>query len=149
GGSLPDVLVLNTHKGLARPDNAFVLQSDIDRFDADRCYPGGWPRISTTDANNYVTSFLYDGMGGRTSDIYYPNGRRWASRIVIIGADESITGSTDLVWNHEGYVYNLPAWTDQSQWFAREYVFNDVEVLGGVSRSRMIGEIRDYTNREA
>ena len=123
--------------------------------------PDGWARIPAAGALNYVTSFRYDNPGNALSDAYFPNGRRWASRILVIGKEEHIGGdpSAPLVWNQSplppNYSYSGLPDLDVNDYYAREYIFNDVERRAdpnspGTSHpySRMLGEIRDYAGRE-
>ena len=123
--------------------------------------PDGWTRIPANGALNYVTSFRYDNPGSALSDVFFPNGRRWASRILIIAKEEHVGGdpSAPLIWNESvlppGYSYGSLPDLDVNRYFAREYIFNDVERRAdpqspGTSHpySRMLGEIRDYAGRE-
>jgi hypothetical protein len=167
-GEIPSADDLNQRLEKWRPQEGRVLQTDdVTPFNSQPHCPQAWPRMESTGggaARNYVTSFVYNGPGGRLSDVFYPNGRRWASRIIVIGSDESIPGqpnNTDLLWNqNDGSWAQCPAFVDsqghpdQARWFAREYVFNDIETLSsaggdGESSSRVIGEIRDYRNSDA
>jgi YD repeat-containing protein len=43
-------------------------------------YPGGLSRVGSTPALNYVTRYEYDVE--RLTDVIFPGGRRWASRVV-------------------------------------------------------------------
>ena len=117
----------------------------------------------------YVTSYKYDG--DRLSDIFYPNGRRWMSRLVAISRRENCVPqasqpgqpplpnicapSETLWWNQPAAAvgsgntpqtvpYTTLASLSQNQQFTREYIFNEVELRSGMYFSRVIGEVRDY-----
>lgn len=66
-----------------------------------------WSRIGVDPGLNYVTSFVYDSGAPGLCDVFYPNGRRWARRVVNL-TDES--------------EYN--AYMDE---YAREFVYNNLE----------------------
>ncbi len=57
--------------------------------------PVAWPRMAPDGdvvAKNYVTSYLYYGPLGGVSDIFHPNGRRWARRVVTVGTKDWLRG---------------------------------------------------------
>jgi YD repeat-containing protein len=118
----------------------------------------GLDRLPTPSANGrwtpplkYVTSFMYEG--DRTTDIFYPNGRRWMSRLVSISKkencwqndaenpeDDQCASDGTLWWNQSAVPTGVPGASpigpyehDQlvslppEQMFTREYVFNEVE----------------------
>lgn len=116
--------------------------------------PDGWARIPASGALNYVTTFGYNNPGESLSDMYFPNGRRWASRILVITHQESDGPSAPLLWNTSGFDYVQLDELEPNKWFAREYIFNDIETRTDSSHtgsfySRMLGEIRDYAGRDA
>ncbi len=87
-----------------------------------------WPRIADVAAHNYLTSFGYSHEG-RLIDTYLPNGRRWASRVIVFTRDEQ----------------GRPMPRDR--WYAREYIFSDLVPAHGVANmffTESVAEIRDY-----
>ncbi len=95
----------------------------------------GWERLGGTQSSNFITSFLYDGWG--LSDTLFPNGRRWARRIILIPS----TDPTILESEKPG---ELP------DYIAREYIFNDLdpEYSTGLFRTESMGQVKDYGTRE-
>lgn len=95
-------------------------------------FPPGWTRIGDTDPANYATEYLYSQKLGLT-DVFFPNGRRWARRVILIPVDT------------DGDTIDDDA-------FAREYTFNDLEQDGvGTNpafRAWSPGEVKDYLGRE-
>ena len=94
-----------------------------------------WQRIAIDDALNYTTSFAYDQLFGLT-DTFFPNGRRWARRIIVIPDPEHVEGDPPV-----------PA-----QPIARELIFNDLELFDdppGETRwwkTQTPGEMKDYAS---
>lgn len=83
-----------------------------------------WSRLSSYAPLNYVTAFEYNGDG--ISDIFYPNGRRWARRVIEI---------------------EDPMNPDYA--IAREFVFNNLDDSGGSGfLAQSPGEVRDYPTTE-
>ena len=121
--------------------------------------PDSWSRIPSTGALNYVTAFKYDNPGSSLSDMFFPNGRRWASRVLIIEENEHLNPTdlnSPLEWNQSGLP---PNWTygagpdlKEDEKFAREFVFNDIERRtgsnGSLLYSRVLGEVKDYSGRD-
>ncbi|MBX3360289.1 MAG: hypothetical protein KF705_02435 [Phycisphaeraceae bacterium] len=93
-------------------------------------FPSDWHRISDTIAVNYATEYGYTPRLGLT-DVYFPNGRRWARRVIRVSEDTD--GDT------------IP---DRSH--AREYIFNDLEgtTTHGEFRAWSPGEVKDYLGEE-
>ncbi len=87
----------------------------------------GWARIGAGEPLRHVTSFEYDTYAPGLCDIYFPSGRRWARRVVIL--EDTAEGSD----------YN--AYLDE---FAREFIYNDLEKVNGVWVTRSDGEVKDY-----
>lgn len=116
--------------------------------------PDSWSHIAATPALNYVSSYEYYGDESKQTDIYLPDGRRWASRVVIIRKNETVGSGENppLAWNIEqppGWQYDsLPPLLPE-QYFAREYVFNDLEGAPGSMHTTTLGEIRDYSGKKA
>ena len=118
-----------------RNDNlAVVVHPDAGSISMDgifgqnnAAFPAGWQRIGTGDGKSYVTSYNYSG-DSRLTDIYFPNRRQWASRVILV---------------------QRPGTTSFAEKFAREFIFNDIERnSNGTLYSRMLGEIRDYDTKE-
>lgn len=93
--------------------------------------PSAWNRVSTTPALNYVISNLYDGPGYSLSDVYYPNGRRWAMRSMIVTDERDANNEL------------IPP-------FMRQFVINGIE-LESDNRlyAKLPGEVHDYSTEEA
>jgi len=85
----------------------------------------GWSRIPAGNELAIKTTFKYDKKLGLT-DVYYPNGRRWARRIVKITNDP----------NHP-------------EPYSREFVFNDLYDDGSGLKAWSPGEVNDYGGEEA
>jgi hypothetical protein len=157
----PDLDDLNRYRGELRPPAALIQSGELDHLPG--LLPPGWWIDPKEQPRNYVTTYLYQSSDGGLSDIYFPTGRRWARRVVVITKIETLTpdGST-FTWNTdegEGSYSGLEDQESDDTWFAREYIFNDIELrtVGGspsdpsstqrISYSRMPGEIRDYKTR--
>ena len=91
-----------------------------------------WSRIGMNPALNFVTSFVYDRYAPGLCDIFYPNGRRWARRVVNLTDDSE---------------YN--AYLDE---YAREFIYNNLELRsdGGVLRwmTTSEGVVKDYRSTD-
>lgn len=93
-----------------------------------------WKRIGNdvngiaTTALGYVTSFVYDDYAPGLCDVYYPNGRRWARRVITVT---------------EPSEYN-----SQAQEYAREYIFNNLYLDSGVWVTESDGEVKDYRSTD-
>lgn len=85
----------------------------------------GWSRIPDDDGLAVITTFKYDKDLG-LKDVYYPNDRRWARRIVKITGD-----------------------LEHPEPYAREYVFNDLYDTGSGFDALTPGEVNDYGGEEA
>src|SRR5690606_4367881 len=77
-------------------------------------------------------------------------------RVVVITAKEAAEGDFQrrkLLWNDDDFweenTYDDLSPLPEEEWYAREYIFNEIEAIGGILSSRVVGEIRDYDNREA
>ncbi len=127
--------------------------------------PDNWSRIADTNALNYVTAFAYNNPGDTISDVYFPGGRRWARRVVIITHQEfplDSNGERDYSanpkWNVDGFDTANFDCLDESQgclpilerrdYFAREYIINDLDGTTSLE-SRSLGEMKDYRGRDA
>ncbi len=153
-GELPSESMLEDNEVWERPEEARVADHELQSVPAE-CWPDGWPRIEQADPRNYITTYVYNNQGNRLSDIYFPNGRRWASRIVLITSEEAPGDSQRraLLWNSDDFwqenEYGDLSPLPEEQWYVREYIFNEIEAIGGDLSSRVVGEIRDYSSREA
>lgn len=93
-----------------------------------------WKRIGNdvngnpTTALGYVTSFVYDDYAPGLCDVYYPNGRRWARRVITVT---------------EPSEYN-----SQAQEYAREYIFNNLYLESGLWVTESDGEVKDYRSTD-
>ena len=82
------------------------------------------PDLSPTPALNYVTSFVYDRYAPGLCDAYYPNGRRWARRVITLTEPSELGG--------------------EAEEYAREYVFNNLQVVDGEWVTESEGQVKDY-----
>ena len=96
-------------------------------------YPqSSWSRIPATEGLKYTTHFKYDDAG--LSDVFFPNGRRWARRLFQI---DPVSGC-----GYTGPTRYSP--------FLREYVFNDlVKVAPDQYQATSPGEVKDYASLQA
>ncbi|MFN7314809.1 MAG: hypothetical protein ACK5Q4_01765 [Phycisphaerae bacterium] len=136
--------------------------------------PDAGERLPTASAEGrwtpplkYVTSYKYDG--NRTSDIFFPNGRRWMSRLVTISKkehcwqndiedpeDDQCAAEGTLWWNQTAapagtpgagvsgpHPYNQLTALPPERVFTREYIFNEVErrTPQGSSTSQLISRV--------
>jgi YD repeat-containing protein len=130
-----------------------------------------WPRIASTPALNYVTSFRYNGMGGALSDMFMASGRRWASRAIVISLEDRVIPpdinlsslGDPLVWNQDGFEPSNPQTGYDSldpheapNGRSREFVFNDLQPTGGTGSggapilgTTSLCEIREFGHRYA
>ena len=124
-----------------------------------------------TRAREFVTTYAY--TGDRLTDVFFPNGRRWASRVITISRDEQVLHDHDqnpstpsikhpdiLAWNNPSFDdptdpadgYNALLGLPPNKAFAREYIFSELEVAPGTEgralRSRVVGEIKDYATND-
>ncbi|MDX2148507.1 MAG: hypothetical protein SFZ23_13395, partial [Planctomycetota bacterium] len=152
---VPDTL--NKYRGANRPPQAEFSTTDRDQL-ATIPLPSGWEQINPNGPSylNYVTTYLYNGPENSLSDVFYPNGRRWARRVISITRKETVGNSNELVWNKLDFDPEDYAGLDslpRDRWFAREYVFNEVEQFGTsespILNSRVRCEIRDYQGARA
>ena len=152
---------------------------EIEPGNIGTAYPEGWPRLAPDQSppQNYVTSYLYKYSWNLLCDIFYPNGRRWARRILSIGVRDwmnvdnlqgcGMPGQENALvplWNTDCFASStvMDKWfnlentveTDADylgdNGFAREYIFENIErtVAGGTWRSESVGSIRDYYGTE-
>ncbi|HLP84363.1 MAG TPA: polymorphic toxin-type HINT domain-containing protein [Phycisphaerales bacterium] len=161
GEGRPLHIVTDVSDGLAPPAHEGASPFNV----GDWTFPSDGPgRIAhaNTSPLQYVTSYRYEG--DRLSDIFYPNGRVWASRLVTIDRDEYcdpidddgnpltppiencqssprwLDGAGDQLWS------DLPKLPTARQ-FIREYIFNELEASSldpNTLYSRVLGEIREY-----
>jgi hypothetical protein len=89
-----------------------------------------WSRIGSTPAFNHVTAYRYDDLAPGLSDIWFPNGRRWARRVVEITTMLPAADGLSF-FPHE---------------YAIEYVFNDIVTVQGAFLPKSQCEIREYRN---
>lgn len=115
----------------AEPGTVISSMDEDDEVEIPAWPATGWSRIGTTPALNHVTSFVYDQYAPGLCDVFYPNGRRWARRVVTL--DD--TG--------EGSDYNA-----HLNEFAREFIYNDLEKVNGVWVTRSEGEVKDYRSTD-
>ena len=94
-------------------------------------WPDGWQRIGAGDALNHVTSFRYDDYAPGLCDIYFPNGRRWARRVVVLLGKDHTTDETVYI-----------------EEFAREYIYNDLQKINGHWTPFSDGEVKDYRSTD-
>lgn len=109
GDAVPNLGVTTAHGA------SFTVPEDADLLDTN------WHRIPSTQvlpsvANRATIEYVYKDPYG-LSDTLYPNGRRWARRIVVQQGEQP---------------------------FAREYIFNDLEESGGLWYARSPGEVNDF-----
>jgi len=116
--------------------------------DANQPLPATWTRIpgspTTSPVPGYVTTFKYNNPNDAVSDIYFPNHSRWASRIIIIKRKQNSQGNPIRLTSDPDY--NKPL--DESQEFAREFVFNQIVESGSNLESHALGEVKDYAGKE-
>lgn len=96
-----------------------------------------WIRVSDSSVPggnlplNYVTSFVYDRYAPGLCDIFYPNGRRWARRVITLFDDNEFNG-------HMGE-------------YSREFIYNNLELRDDATgtakwTTTSEGEVKDYRN---
>lgn len=133
GRSLETVLDAQA-EAMVSSSNPNVDDFMIDAWPTDTDGSGNlWSRIGSDPALSFVTSFVYDRYAPGLCDIFYPNGRRWARRIV------TLTDASE---------YN--AYMDE---YAREFIYNNLELRdigGGTLRwvTTTEGVVKDYRNTD-
>lgn len=127
GRSLETVLDAVAGESIAssHPDRTNVL---VGQWPTDKAGTQ-WQRVGTSEALNYVTSFVYDRYAPGLCDIFYPNGRRWARRVI------TLTDSNEF-----------NAYMDE---YSREFIYNNLELReddAGVARWTTVSEciVKDY-----
>lgn len=111
----------------------------------------GWSRLPAAGDPplEYVTYYEYNGS--TLTDIYFPNGRRWARREVIVAPapenpirpqDNRVNPGNDPCGEWD---VGLP----DDPWFLRVFIFNDLEDVDGHWVARSTGEVHEYPGLSA